>query len=72
MTNPTGSRAGRQAQNPPHIFRRPGQRPRHVFDYALSSIRYGEWSQPTTESDTVAVVRKILADSEQAVKDQYR
>ena len=65
MQKSTGTVPARQ----PTIFRRPSPRPRHVFDYALSSIRYGEWPQPITESDTVAVVRAVLADSERAVDE---
>ena len=80
MSDRTGPVPARQPQivlrpvpGSPCLFRRNRDVPRlrRIWDYAQTNAREGlHWPKPTTEAATVAVVRAILTDSEQAV-DEY-
>ena len=64
MANPTGPCAGRQPQF--RVFKR-NRLARHIFDYALSDLRYGHHTKEMTLPDTVLVIRGVLADAEEHV-----
>ena len=79
MSEPTGLRAARQGQiilrpvpGSPRIFRRNRDVPRlrQVFDYALTSARYGSWPRPTTAPAVDVVVGAILDDAEEVVAER--